>query len=44
MIEKFNLPPLVTCKFKRFQTHNLCLSRVYSNENVFSDGVDVGRT
>ena len=32
MIEKFNLPPLVTCKFKRFQTHNLCLSREEEEE------------
>ena len=44
MIEWFNLPPLVTCKVKLFQTHDSCLSRVYSNENIFSDGVDVGRT
>ena len=44
MIEKFNLPPLVTCKFKRFQTHNSCLSHVYSNENVCLDDVEVGRT
>ena len=44
MIKKFHLPPLVTCKLKHFQTHDSCLSRIYSNENIFSDGVDVGRT